>query len=78
MVTGFYVGSKLNSYIYISRNRGTSFQRTPGRKPGPLGSNGPAEKGTDCHIPVDPAKMMHWFSQEWKDALWDRFFTAAS
>jgi photosystem II stability/assembly factor-like uncharacterized protein len=55
MVTGFYVGSKLDSYVYISRNRGNSFQRTPGWKPVSLGSNGPPGKITNCHMAVDPA-----------------------
>jgi hypothetical protein len=55
MVTGFFVGPTLNSYVYISRNRGTSFQRTPGWKPVPLGSNGPPAKGTHCNMAVDPA-----------------------
>jgi hypothetical protein len=30
MVTGFFIGSALNSYVYVSRRRGRSFQRRPG------------------------------------------------
>jgi hypothetical protein len=55
MVTGVFVGSKLNSFVYISRDRGKTFQRTPGWTPVPLGSNGPAGKNTNCHMAVDPA-----------------------
>jgi hypothetical protein len=55
MITGFYAGPALNSYVYVSRNRGTSFQRTPGWKPVSLGSNGPPAKVTHCNMAVDPA-----------------------
>jgi hypothetical protein len=55
MVTGLFVGSTFNSYVYISRDRGASFQRTPGWRPVPLGSNGPPGKTTNCHMAVDPA-----------------------
>ena len=55
MVTGFFVGPTLNSHVYISRNRGASFQRTPGWKAVSLGSNGPPAKNTNCHMAVDPA-----------------------
>jgi hypothetical protein len=55
MVTGFFVGPNLNSYIYISRDRGASFKRTPGWHPLALGSNGPAGKTTNCHVAIDPA-----------------------
>jgi hypothetical protein len=55
MVTGSFVGPVLNSYVYVSRDRGSSFQRTPGWRPVPLGSNGPPAKGTHCNLAVDPA-----------------------
>jgi hypothetical protein len=55
MVTGFFAGPTLNSHVYVSRDRGSSFQRTPGWKPLPLGSNGPGGKTTNCHMAVDPA-----------------------
>jgi hypothetical protein len=55
MVTGFFRGPRLDSYVYISRDRGSSFQRTPGWTPTPLGSNGPSGKITNCHMAVDPA-----------------------
>jgi hypothetical protein len=55
MVIGFFIGPALNSYVYVSRDRGNSFQRTPGWKPLALGSNGPPGKITNCHMAVDPA-----------------------
>ena len=55
MVSGFYEGPTLNSFVYVSRDRGISFQRTPGWKPLALGANGPGGKTTNCHMAVDPA-----------------------
>lgn len=55
MITGFFDGSRLHSYVYISRNRGTSFERTLGWKPVALGSNGPPAKVTHCKMAIDPA-----------------------
>jgi hypothetical protein len=55
MVTGYFVGPALNSFVYVSRDRGKTFQRTPGWIPVPLRSNGPPGKNTNCHMAVDPA-----------------------
>jgi hypothetical protein len=54
MVIGFFVGPDLKSYVYVSRDRGNSFQRTSGWKPLALGSNSPTGKITNCHMAVDP------------------------
>lgn len=55
MVTGSYVGSTLQSHVYISRDRGDTFRRTQGWTPVSLATNGPPGKITNCHMAVDPS-----------------------